>query len=260
MILKRRVALNGVQLDELDERILISGIDENAGKETVSAVSSAFGPGQRVTNMRRDTLDVVVKFAMNIKNGDMAARSALLETVNAWAAQGGWLTLGHRPGRRINVVLAQAPGAGDMFAWTNEFTLTFRAYSVPYWEDTAEVKVTSGTSSAGSATIAVPGSAKTVANVSLRNMSGMVINSLDLNIGGKAMSFTGLGLGANATLTIDHVQTDRLFYFRARIGSASVMSKRTGADDFVLSPGNNSISFSADRAVKVTVSVRGRYL
>ena len=135
MILKRRVALEGVQLDELDERIVISGIDEAAGKDSITAVGSSAGVGQRITGRRRDTLDVPVKFLMKIKNGDMEARELLLEKINGWAAAGGWLTVGHRPDRRLNVVLAQAPGAGDMFNWTNEYTMVFRAYSVPYWED-----------------------------------------------------------------------------------------------------------------------------
>ena len=39
MILKRRVALNGVQLDSLDNRILISGFDEAAGRDTIGAVN-----------------------------------------------------------------------------------------------------------------------------------------------------------------------------------------------------------------------------
>ena len=71
MILKRRVALNGAQLDSLDERIIISGIDEAAGKENITAVASANANGQRFLQKRRDTLDVTVKFVLNIKNSDM---------------------------------------------------------------------------------------------------------------------------------------------------------------------------------------------
>ena len=191
MILKRRVSLNGVQLDSLDERILISGLDEGAGKESITAVSNAAGAGQRVTAMRRDTLDVTVRFTMAIKNDDMAGRSELLEKVNAWAANGGWLRLGHKPNRRLQVVLAQAPGAGDMFAWTNEYTLTFRAYSVPYWEDETATTVTSATmTSVSSWNLLVPGSAETVADVTVENRSGRTINSVTVTVGGKKMTTT----------------------------------------------------------------------
>ena len=71
MILKRRVALGGEQLDELDERIIITGVDEAAGKDNISSTAAAIGNGQRITARRRDTLDVSVRFALMIKNNDM---------------------------------------------------------------------------------------------------------------------------------------------------------------------------------------------
>ena len=260
MILKRRVALNGVWLDELDERIIISGIDEAAGKDTIRNTASAFGDGSRVTGKRRDTVDIAVKFAMNIKNGDMEARSLLLERVIAWAAAGGWLTLNYRPNRQIYVMLAQAPGEGDLYNWINEYTITFRAYSVPYWMDVNVTQVASGIASSGSLGIVLPGSARSVADVIVENKSGKTIQTVNLTINGNGMSFNSLGLGGSSALTIEHVHTDRLFYFRARIGGASVMNKRSGANDFYLNPGYNAISFSSERAVRVTVSARGRYL
>ena len=263
MILKRRVALDGLQLDEVDERIIISGIDEAAGKDTLTAVNNAYGCGQRITGQRRNTLDVTVKFQMAIKNGDMEARSELLDKVNAWAANGGWLTVGHRPGKRLQVVLAQAPGGGDMFNWTNEFTLVFRAYSVPYWADSEDTKVTSATGASGSLNIDVPGNTETLANVTLENKSGSKIDKATVTIGDNTMTFTGIAMVGGEKLVIDHVQQAGLFYMRARVvgtSSRTALPKRTGTDDFYVTPGNNSVTFSADRAVQATVTVRGRYL
>ena len=92
MILSHRVALNGVQLDSVDHRILVQGVDESAGKDQLSAVSVFGGVGQRVTNRHRDYLDVTVRFSLKIKKNDMQARSDVFERVNAWAAPGGWLS------------------------------------------------------------------------------------------------------------------------------------------------------------------------
>ena len=261
MILKRRVALNGVHLDSLDERIIITGIDEAAGKDNITATMSINGSGQRVVKKRRDTLDVTVKFTMAIKNDDMAARALLLEAVNAWAAKGGWLTVNYRPDRRLSVVLAQAPGGGDQFNWANEYTLVFRAYAVPYWEDAAPATATSGTGSSGSMQITVPGSAETVADVIVANKSGAAIAKVELTIGGKYMKFeTGTILASGQSLVIDHPQTVNQIYFRATVNGSSVMRYRTGANDFTVQPGNVGISFSASRAVQVTVNVKGRHL
>ena len=235
MQLKRRVALGGTQLDSLDNRILISGIDEAAGKETISAVSVGAGNGQRITGRRRDTLDITIKFTMNIKNSDMAARSTLLDKVNKWAQPGGVLTVGHRSGKRLNVVLAQAPGGGDMFNWTNEYTVVFRAYTVPYWENT-------------------------VADVTIVNKSGDTLDAVSLTINNCIIGFSGLGLANNGSLVIDHVTAGGVYAMRAKIGTTSVLAKKTGADEFVMKPGANSISWTAGGDVAITVSARGRYL
>ena len=181
--------------------------------------------------------------------------------MNAWAAAGGWLTVNYRPGRRLSVILAQAPGAGDMFNWTNEFTVVFRAFAVPYWEDTNATSVTSAVASSGSMNIIVPGSAETIANATIQNMSGMMITNVSLSIGGKAMSFSGSNLlPGGYSITIDHPQSEKMIYFRARNNAGSIMANRNGADDFNVQPGARGISFSANRAVRVTVSLKGRYL
>ena len=264
MVLKRRVALEGVQLDELDERIIISGIDEAAGKENITAVGNSVGNGQRITGRRRDTLDVTVKFQMAIKNGDMAARSELLDKINGWASGGGWLTVGHRPGKRLLVVLAQAPGGGDMFNWSNEFSIVFRAYSVPYWSDSSDTTVTSSTIASGVVNIDVPGNTETVAGITVANKSGAKIDKVTVNVGGNKMSFTGLAMTGSESLVIDHIQKADIYYLRARLvageNSRSVLANRTGANDFYVQPGNVRVTFTADRAVQTTVSARGRYL
>lgn len=260
MVLKRRAALGGVQLDSLDSRIIITGIDEAAGKETITAVSTGAGPGQRVTLRKRETLDVTVRFAMKIKNSSMSARSTLLDTVNAWAGPGGWLTLGHRDGKRLNVLLAQAPGGGDQYQWTNDYTILFRAYGVPYWEDSTETTQTLSSGSVQSGFITVPGNTETVGEVTVKNISGSTISTVNVQMGSSLMTFGSLSLANGSSLVIDHIHTADLYCVRAKIGSTSVLGKRSGADDFYVNPGTQGISVSASGSVQATYSVRGRYL
>jgi hypothetical protein len=260
MILKRRVSLGGVQLDSLDNRIIITGIDPAAGRENISATGNAAGNGQRITGRRRDTLDVTVKFTMNIKNNDMAAREELLEKILGWAAGGGWMRIGSRPGRKLLVTPAQLPGSGDMFNWASEFTMVFRAYSVPYWMDDEATETGGNVVSSGSFGLEVTGNTQSVADLKIENKSGMTINKITVSVGGNQMVFSDLNMGGNDVLTIDHAQTNEKFYFRAKMAGKSVLAKRTGANDFYVKPGANTVTFSADRAVKVTASVRGRYL
>ena len=108
----------------------------------------------------------------------------------------------------------------------------------------------------------VEGSAKTVADAVLQNMSGAVISTASIAIGGNVMTFNDLNLGNGQSLTIDHVITQGKNVIRIRVGSTSVMAKRTegSADEFEVSPGAVGFSFSAQRACRLAVSCRGRFV
>ena len=269
MILTRRAALNGVYLDEAHEQIVIQGIEIADGRDSINAVASAAGNGQRITGMRRDSLDVSIRFGIDIKRTELEARAEALEIANTWAAtatNGAYLTLSHKPGRRLFVRLAQAPGEGNLWEWTNDFTITLRAYEIPYWEDESERNAVIGavsTSTTGS--FAIEGNAPTVAGVEMLNMSGAEIKRINaITVNGSTMGFQNLGLLAGEVLVIDHA-TSGLLRIRIRdTGGAyrSAMSKRTPAsdDDFNISPGTIPAGFTSERACKMTAFWRCRYL
>lgn len=90
-------------------------------------------------------------------------------------------------------------------------------------------------------------------------MSGANIASATVTVAGRSMTFADLGLGANETLRISH---DARGVLSIKIGNRSVMAKRTetSADDLYADPGANGFSFSAQRACRLTVSCRGRFV
>lgn len=272
MILRHRVALNGAQLDEVDDRIVIQGITEEAGKDQLSAVSVWGGSGSRLTGGHRDSIDIKITFALRIKPSDMPARSELFDKVNAWAAKahrlrgGAWMTVNYKENRRLFVILAQAPGAGDQKNWAGNYELTFRAYGVPYWQEIEPdgvISLTEATAS-GSGRTKVAGSAQTQADVTLANVSGMQINTVTVKVGGNTMKFASLGLKAKESLVIDHREDGvlRLRILAADGAYRSCMSARSAssADDFTVMPGTVSASFSADRACRMTVRMPGRFV
>ena len=260
MQLAHRAALNGVQLDEIDPRIIIKGIEGGAGRETVNSVSTGRGDGTRITGKRRDSVDVQVRFSMNIRRDSLDERAALLEAVNAWAVKGGWLTINYKPNRRLWVDEITTPGEGDLWKRLNEYTVTFRAHAVPYWQEENQVTGSTGTGTTGSGAVHVAGSAATVADATLENKSGAQINTVVITIGGKKMTFENLGMGDGERLVIDHVITKGKNVIRIRVGSRSVMARRKedSADDFEVSPRQCSFSFQAQRACQLTVKVSGR--
>lgn len=265
MIMARRVALNGVQLDELDERIVISAVEPGEGNENITSTESAAGYGSRITSGRRGTLDMTVRFKL-LERGrteeGMAQRAALLEAVNAWARTGGIMTVNYKPNRRLHVTMERPATEGSsLWDYSKEYTLQFRAYAIPYWEEEDANTVTfGGNAASGNRSITLEGSAKSTFDVELANTSGMTINSCTVRIGGNTMTFRSLGLGGSEALVIDHV--DGVVRIRIRNGSSyrSAMTARTGANDFMSPPGAQACSYSADRAVRMTVSWRARFL
>lgn len=257
MILSRRVALGGVQLDELHERIVIQSIDPGVSHETVTAVNRMGGSGQRVTGQHWETLEVNVTFAIDVPKTEMVLRKQIFDAVIAWALRKGWLTCNWIPNRRMYVDKVVVPGSGDMRQWTNEYTITFRAYNVPFWQDELPGQATSGTAASGRVWVPVSGNVQSVMDASFRNMSGMGINNLWVQAGGNRITLSGLGLGGSSTLSIYH-GTDGLL--RITADGVSVYSKYTGADDLYVNPGSVAVDFGADRAGILTAQCYGRWI
>lgn len=245
MILSKRVALDGVQLDSVDSRILIQRVETAAGKETIDAASLWGGSGSRVTGIHRDSLDVVVTFSINEKSYHPQERAEVLEKVNTWAAAGGWLTVNYKPGRKIRVIAAQLPGEGDM-TQRNQYSITFRAYGVPYWQE-ANPQIIGLYGGSNEFNFYVNGNQRAVMEASFQNTSGGTINTLTISTGESSISFTGLGLADGETFELDHTDDGKRSVLRCRIGSRSVLDKRTAgsSDDLYMEPGFQTVSYSS---------------
>ena len=268
MICARRVALDGTELDQANAAIVIRSVESGDGKENFSATGTAGGSGQRVTSHHRDTMDVIVRFAIDIKKNNLAGRASALENANAWAARaadGAWLTVNYKTNRRAWVKLVQAPGEGSLWDFTKEFAITFRAYGVPFWQETeatSTASVSAGTS--GSADLTVAGSAETVADIVLKNETSTTVDTCSVSVDNHTLSFTDLGLAKDESLVIDHADDGTL---RIRILDAdeeyrSAMDKRDAdsADDLYTRTGLVSAGFTAATSCSMTVSCKGRFL
>lgn len=260
-------ALDGAKLSEVDERIVVKGTSVAAGKDSLSTAQiSGRAGGSRVTGSRRDSLDITVSFGILVKKDDMAARSEVLEKAAAWAMgaeNGAWLTLGHKQGRRIRVRLAQGPAEGDLWEWTNNYTIVLRAHEVPWWQDNNPTTVRRASTGSLSIQISVSGNRETVLDAAYTNGSGSTCNTLSISTGSATMAFSGLGLANGETLRIDHTADGML---RIRIigtgGTArSAMAARTPAssDDLWIAPGVRTVAITAASG-SAELSCYGRYI
>ena len=263
MKMSRRVALDSVQLDELNPAIVIRSVDPGTPHETISAADRMGGYGQRITAQHWQTLEITVKYAIDVHKESLAIRRQIFDTVCAWAMKKGWLTVNWMQGKKMHVDKTVIQSCGDMRDWTAEYTIVFRAYGVPFWIDDTATVVEIGSEDSGSGWINVPGAVETICDVELTNGSGDSLDSVSVRIGDSVMSFTDLGLADGKKLVIGH-SDDGLLYIRKYTGEStyvSVMEKRTtgSSDDMVVSPGQNLISITGS-GLTATVSCRGRYV
>lgn len=266
MLLRHRVALDGIQLDEVDGRIMIQRIETADGKENISTISLAGSSGSRVTSVHRDSLDITVRFTIRLRKTEMADRETILEKVNAWAYHGGWLTTNYKGNRRIRVFRAQAAGAGDPWEWTKTYAIIFRACGVPYWQEAEPEALSRTNTSSETLTVGVSGNVESVMEATFQNTSGSTINTFSLDTGESKMVFSGLGLANGETLAIDHDDSGKKCVLRIRIRSTggvwrSALNKRTqeSSDDLFVTPGVHRVTMQAGGRGKITVRCSGRF-
>ena len=259
MILSRRAALNGQYLDNLYERIVITGIDFGAPAETINAVSRMGGAGQKITNAHYDTLEVTVKFAINVSQRDLFTRRQIFEDACKWALQGGWLTVNFMPDRKLYVDKVQIQNPGELRDWTGEYSFTFKAYGVPFWQDTIPASETKTSVSSSSFNMIIPGQYPTVAEAEFTNTSGSSVSTFSITVGSSTIALTGLSLANNKKLRIYHTDNGLL---RITADGSSVYNKRSSAstDDLYVNPGTAAISMTAGGAGTLKVSCSGRYV
>lgn len=258
MILSRRVALNGQFLDTLYGSIVIRGIEFNAPKTSIQTIDKMCGFGQRIASQRYETLDVTVKWAINVPNRDLIMRRKIYEDVCRWAMQTGWLTVNFLPERRLWVDKTELSNAGDFRDWTGEYTITFRAYSVPFWQDVFPPVISKTSYSGGTISMMIPGAFRTVLDVEFKNTSGSTLDTFSVAVGGYTVGLAGLGCANNSTLKITH-GTDGLL--KVLVGTTSKYDKRTAAsaDDLYVDPGVASVTITTERSGNLKLSACGRY-
>lgn len=257
MILSRRAALNGNQLDELYERIVIRGIELGAQEGSIDAVNLLGGAGQRILRTHAETLSVTVKWAMNVPKSDLITRRRIYEDVCKWAKQKGWLTVNFMPDRKLYVESVKFSGA-ELFDWTAEYAITFTAHSIPFWQDTVPESVTKTNVSSTSFNMMIPGQDRTAAEAEFKNTSGTTVTSFSITVDGNTIALAGISLANNKILSIYHEDNGIL---RIKADGVSVYDKRTAesADDLYAEPGTVAISMTAGGAGTLKVSCRGRY-
>lgn len=251
------VYMDNLPLDAIDPAIYVTDVQETPVSYDATTMQRAKGDGLRVLRRLRDSKQVRVAFM--VRETDVGRRRDIVQRVAAWAMGGKYLALGDRPGQRLRVLCETLPGITSALKWTQELTMVFTAYAMPYWEAETPTRA-SFTGTSGTAVIRNAGTAPCFLEAEISNTSGATLDTVMLGMDGQALSFTGLALGAGKTLKIYY---DDKWILRAEVDGASVLSKRTSGsdDDLILPTGKaTTVTISADKAVSVTLKARGLWL
>jgi len=260
------VALNRIELHSLDPSIIIHGVQEQAPNWNITTGTKAGGMGQFVNGIEKRYREVTVKFAINERR-DLQKRMQVLQEVAGWAANGGDLEVSYREQQRLRVVCAQLPAIENITGWTDDFTIVFRAYRVPFWESEVkeQVSVTASTNSYGTLMIRETGGGKLCAIGTNNSGSGatsvFIANSASYN--GITMESSDPVLIPNGSSIVFDYDENDLQRIRKLTGTAysSILKYRSADSDdaIILKQGENSIHVVSDVAMNWTLYTYGRW-
>lgn len=256
-------ALNGIDPCGIAPEITLTDVREHPPVTVHRIMRIAGREGSRLTAQKRESLSVTLDFELH--EPVPARRKHLGRELARWAADGGWLTLGDRPGQRLRVTCDAPPALGSALRWTEPVSVTFTARDVPCWEETQPTTARGEAAASTVLTLRLPGDRPAPLEAALRSASDAPVNAVTLAVAGQTMALTGLGLAPGETLLLTH--DDRALtrlVIRSEDGSErSVLERRdpASADELWLEPRQScAVTVTADGPVAATLHARGRWL
>lgn len=247
-------ALGGVSFLGLDEKLYLEEIEEAPNIVVETGKRPYYG--QILLNTPGvDTLTVTLTFM--VKKCDRQERQDVIDKVSGWATEG-YLTVGHRPGKRLYVVCTQRPKT-KTFSRTERMTIIFTAYSESCWEEVTPTTLTLTGTSASTSTFKPNGTRPCFLEAEITNAGSAALTSLTLTANGKSIALSGISVAVGSKVTIAY---DERHLLSIKSGSTSLLAYRTAAsqDDLLLNPGvNNSVSIVTNVTCSTVLKARGMW-
>lgn len=140
MISRYEVTLNGVSLASIHPMILITDVNYEPPAYERETYTIANRQGSRITPAHKEAARVTISFA--IRSYPIEERQSVCQDVIRWARDGGDLRINDRPGQFLDCVCDQLPTVESVRNWTDNFTVVFAAYTVPYWQEVTPTVLT----------------------------------------------------------------------------------------------------------------------
>lgn len=249
--------INGVSLTDAIPNMILRNVYEDDPENDLMTGERPGMAGQRILSIKRTQLAVRIETVCR-EIYDLRARAEAVQAMAAWA-QDGRLELSNRPDQFLQCIVTKRPAPGTDRDYTQTFTVELAAIDCPYWQAMVPDSV-SGSGTTGTLHLTPGGTVKRIPLSFTVTPSSGTLTSFSVTVGGRTIALSGLSVSSSSSLVLDY---DDHMLQRIRVGSTSVMSKRTAAsaDNLLVDPmTDNTIAFTADVASAVEFTARGWYL
>jgi len=262
MISRYIVTLNGISLESIHPAILITDVQYPPVAYERESISIVNRDGARIHRSYKEKSEVTISFM--IREYDVYNRQLICQDICKWAMDGGRLMTNDRPLQFLDCIVDSFPAVESTKGWTEELTITFAAYGIPYWQDLiqTELKPTAGSTSvliSGK----VPGNSPwALVDVDITPSDTLtrieiVISSTKHNLSQQKFVLSGMSVPANQTVTISHDENGVVRIYR---NSYNLLRFQEGKDDLIAKCGIlNNFNYAANCACTVVYKVRGYY-
>ena len=246
------VLLNGISLSSVHPNILVLDVNYQPPETGFSTYNVAKRNGARIHKENTSSISVGISF--EIHSYSVVERQHICNMVSLWAKNGGLLEINDRPGQRMRCVCSQKPSIQSARNWTDPVTVTFTAYTLPFWEESEYAVKAFSAGTSGDGFLYVPGSVDG-AMIEADILANATLSSVSLTANGRTLTLSGLSVSSGSTIKISY--TDDMIQ-QIKVGTTSLLNKRSGADDLIAKCGElNSVSFSSNASTTVTFKARG---
>lgn len=249
-----KVYIDGVSLDSLSEDIYVVDITEASPQIDISTFDK-YRYGQFVTDRVRRELSVTIQAEVHAY--DPQERQYIADRIQSWC-NGHMLQSSTRPGKHLHVVCTRHPQISAL-KWTENISIVFTAYEVPYWEE--DYWTTAERTGTGGVVLNMPGTAETEVEAEAAPVSAAAI-AFEVRKGTEIIT-----VNARAEVGERFVMRHENGLLKLAIAAAngeerSVYSGRTAssADEVHVQPGRNDLYVTATTECRWTVRARGRWL
>lgn len=133
MVSRYEVTLNGISLESIHPNILLMDVEYAEPKYELRKFTVVKRPGARIYDHYKEKASVAITF--QIREYDIAKRQEICQSINKWAKDGGDLRINDRPGQRLMCICEKFPAITSVRGWTEDLSIEFAAYAIPYWQD-----------------------------------------------------------------------------------------------------------------------------